>query len=85
MKSRNLLLGIIILFVGVVALLDTLDVIDFSWAVAWRLWPMLFIFAGVIILPVEEWLKAVLLIVSLALSVFLYQFEASQGVCHWLY
>ena len=34
MKSRNLFLGIIILFVGVISLLVALDVIDFSWTVA---------------------------------------------------
>ena len=51
MKSRNLFLGILILFIGVVALLASLDVIGFSWIIAWRLWPMLFIIAGIAILP----------------------------------
>lgn len=85
MKSRNLFLGIIILFVGVVALLAAFDVFDFSWIVAWRLWPMLFIFMGIAILPVKEWLKAVLLLATLALCILLYQHEASQSVSHWLF
>lgn len=85
MKSRNWFLGIIILFVGVVALLAALDVIDFSWIVAWRLWPMLFIIMGIAILPVKEWLRAILLLAALALCVFLYQHEASQSLSHWLF
>lgn len=85
MKSRNLFLGIIILFVGVISLLVALDVIDFSWTVAWRLWPMLFIFIGVAILPVKEWLKAILLLATLVVGVLLYRYEASQTVCHWLF
>ena len=85
MKSRNLFLGIILLFVGVIALLAALDVIDFSWIVAWRLWPMMFIFMGIAILPVKEWLRAILLLVALALCVLLYQHEASQSVSHWLF
>lgn len=85
MKSRNLFLGIIILFVGVISLLVALDVIDFSWTVAWRLWPMLFIFVGVAILPVKEWLKAILLLATLAAGILLYRYEASQTVCHWLF
>lgn len=85
MKSRNLFIGIILLFVGVVSLLATLDVIDFSWFVAWRLWPMLFIFVGIAILPVKDWLKAILLLATLAVSVLLYQHEASQSMTHWLF
>ena len=85
MKSRNLVLGIIILFIGVISLLVALDVIDFSWTVAWRLWPMLFIFVGVAILPVKEWLKAILLLATLAAGILLYRYEASQTVCHWLF
>ena len=85
MKSRNLFFGIIILFIGVVSLLVSLDVIDFSWRIAWKLWPMLFIFAGILILPIKEWLKAVLLLVTLAAGVLLYQHEASKGFRHWFF
>ena len=80
MKSRNIFLGIIILFVGVISLLAALNVIDFSWIVAWRLWPMLFVFAGV-----KEWLRVVLLLIALAACVLLYQYETSQGLTHWLF
>ena len=85
MKSRNLFLGIILLFVGVVALLTSLDVIDFSWYVAGKLWPLLFIIAGVLILPVKDWLKAILLLATLFVGVLLYQYEASQKPHHWLF
>lgn len=85
MKSRNLFLGIIILFVGVISLLAALDVIDFSWIVAWRLWPMLFVFAGIVILPVKEWLRVVLLLIALAVCVLLYQHEISHSLSHWLF
>lgn len=85
MKSRNLFLGIIILFIGVVSLLAALDIFDFSWRIAWRLWPILFIFAGISILPVKEWLKAVLLVLTLALGVVLYQHEAEESGSRWLF
>ena len=85
MKSRNLFLGIIILFVGVVALLASLDVIDFNWFVAGKLWPLLFIIVGVLVLPVKDWLKAILLLVTLFVGVLLYQYEASKRTHHWLF
>lgn len=79
MKSKNLFLGIILLFVGIVALLGTLDILEFSWRVVWRLWPMLLIVIGIIVLPVKDWLKLVLLLVSLAASVLLYRYELNNS------
>ena len=78
MKSKNLLLGIIILFVGIVSLLATFDVFDFSWRIAWKLWPMLLVFVGIAVLPVKDWLKAVLLVLALALGALLYHQEAEK-------
>lgn len=78
MKSRNLFLGIIILAVGVVSLLASIGVIDFSWRVAWKLWPMLLIYIGIATLPLKDWLKAILLVVALAFNIWLYQGEAQK-------
>ena len=83
MKSRNLFLGIIILVVGVFALLASFDVIDISWRIVWRLWPLLLIFLGVAVLPIKDWLKALLLLASLALGVMLYHHEASKSKSFW--
>ena len=83
MKSRNLFLGIVILFVGVVALLASFDVINVSWRVVWRLWPLLLIFLGIAVLPVKDWLKALLLLASLALGVLLYQHETTKHKSFW--
>ena len=78
MKNRNLLLGILLLFVGVIALLASLDIFEFRWSIVWRLWPMLLIFIGILVLPVKDWLKVVFLLVSLAISVLLYRYEMNQ-------
>lgn len=85
MKSRNLFLGIFILFIGVVALLSTLDVIDFSWRIACRLWPMIFIFMGIVILPVKDLVKALLLLVALFIGVLMYHYEVSKDDSHWFF
>ncbi len=85
MKSRNLFLGIILLFVGVVTLLVTLDVIDFSWGVAWRLWPMLLILTGIAILPLRDGIKALLLIAALTIGVLLYRHEAENDSRLWFF
>jgi hypothetical protein len=79
MKNKNLLLGIILLFVGVVALLASLDIFEFRWSIVWHLWPLLLIIIGVMVLPVKDWLKAILLLASLAVGVLLYRYELSQS------
>ena len=83
MRSRNLFLGIVFVAVGVFALLAAFDIIDFSWRIAIRLWPLLLIFAGIVILPVKDWLKAVLLLVALAVGVLLYNYEIDKRNDRW--
>lgn len=76
MKSRNWFVGVALIVVGVVALLDSLGVIAFSWAVMRHLWPMLLVLVGIAVLPLKDWLKTLLLLVALAAGVLLYQHEA---------
>lgn len=76
MKSRNLFLGLIVLFIGIIALLGALNVIDFSWRIASRLWPFILILIGIAILPVKDYLKAILLLLTMGASVLLYHNEA---------
>lgn len=85
MRSRNLFLGIVFVAVGVLALLAALNVIDFSWRVALHLWPLLLVFVGIVILPVKDWLKAVLMVVALAVGVLLYQYEAEKRSHYWFW
>ena len=79
MKNKNLLLGVILLFVGVVALLASLDIFEFRWTIVWRLWPMLLVIIGILVLPVKDWLKVIMLLVSLAISILLYRYELSHS------
>lgn len=76
MKSRNLFIGILILFTGVVALLATLNVFDFHWSIAWSLWPMILIICGIAMLPLNEYVKAAILVVALGMGCMLYHVES---------
>ena len=50
MKLDRILWGIILLFVGLVLLLENFDVIEFYWRNIWGFWPVFLIIAGVNIL-----------------------------------
>ncbi len=89
MKSRNIFLGILFLFAGVVALLAVLGVFEFHWATLWSLWPMLLIILGIAILPLNDYLKAAILLVALALGCLFYHAEENRTQekesCSWFF
>lgn len=78
MKNKRLFWGIVLLFIGVVALLASLEVFEFSWLTARKLWPILLIIIGILILPANDTVKAILLVVTLALGSLLYHYEAKR-------
>ena len=76
MKSKNFIAGILILFIGVVALLAALNVFDFHWSIVMRLWPLILIIIGISILPLNDYLKGALILASLGIGCLLYHVEA---------
>lgn len=75
MKSRNLYIGILVLFTGVVALLSVLGVFDFHWSIVWKLWPMFLIIIGIALLPLNDYVKGAILLGALGIGCLLYSAE----------
>lgn len=78
MKSRNLFVGILVLFTGVVALLSVLGVFEFHWSILWKLWPMFLIIIGISILPLNDYVKGAILLCALAAGCLLYRAESKK-------
>lgn len=78
MKSRNLYFGIIILFIGVIALLSSLHVINFNWHSARTLWPIILVVVGISMLPLKDYLKGILLVLTLGAACLIYHFESQH-------
>jgi hypothetical protein len=70
MKYRNIFWGIILMLIGVLFILQNLNVIDFEWVKLWRLWPVLLVLWGISILPANNWIKSGLLVVVLTGTVY---------------
>ena len=70
MKFRNLFWGIILIFVGTLAILNNLDVIDFAWRKLWNLWPVFLMLWGISILPIKDGIRLGLVIITLGLTMF---------------
>ena len=75
MKSRNLFIGILVLFAGIVALLSVLGVFEFHWSILWKLWPMFLIIIGIALLPLNDYVKGGILLAALGIGCLLYHCE----------
>lgn len=78
MKSRNLFIGILVLFTGIVALLSSLGVITFHWSIVWKLWPMILVIIGISLLPLNDYVKGAILLAALGVGCLLYHVENKQ-------
>jgi hypothetical protein len=78
MKSKNLIIGLLVLFFGVVTLLSTLNVFDFHWSIVWRLWPMILVIFGITLLPLNDYIKGALVLAALGVGCLLYHVEAKH-------
>jgi len=77
MKFRNLFWGIILIFVGTLAILNNLDIIDFAWRKLWNLWPVFLMLWGISILPIKNGIRLALVIVTLGFTMY---YITSQAV-----
>ena len=60
MKSKNIFWGVLLISIGILWILKSLAVISFSWCVFFKLWPLIFIWIGVKLIPVPDKWKAIL-------------------------
>jgi hypothetical protein len=68
MKTKNIIWGLLLVFIGTLFILKNFDVIYFSWHNVFRLWPFIFVFIGISILPVKSGIKIILAVVALAVA-----------------
>lgn len=70
MKFRNIFWGVVLIFIGVLFILQNLHIIHFDWINLWRLWPVILVLWGVSILPANSWIKLILTLLVLGASIF---------------
>ena len=54
MKSKHFFWGILFISVGILWILKSLGVISFSWCVFAKLWPLIFIWIGIKLIPISD-------------------------------
>ncbi len=71
MKYKGIFWGLLLVTIGILFLLKNLGLICFSWCGLWMIWPVLLIFWGITILPVNDLTKTILSVIAIILGVVL--------------
>lgn len=69
MKYSNIFWGIILITLGVLFAMRNLDIFFFSWRSIFRLWPLIFIFWGIAVLPVKSAVKMLLTVLTVVIGI----------------
>ena len=71
MKKGNIFWGIVLVTIGVIFALRNFDIFFFNWRGLFRLWPLIFIFWGIAILPVKSMIKGILSLVTIIIAIII--------------
>ncbi|MCB2219705.1 MAG: hypothetical protein KQI35_04855 [Bacteroidetes bacterium] len=71
MKSGNIFWGLLLIVLGALIFMRNFDIFFFSWGSILRLWPLLFVFWGISVLPVKSGVKILLSVATIALGLIL--------------
>jgi hypothetical protein len=83
MKYKNIFWGIVLIAIGVMFILKNMDVINFNWVMLFQLWPLLLIFWGISLIPVKDYIKFILMLVSLVIGLWLVNYYKSDIYFGW--
>lgn len=67
----NIFWGLTLVAIGVLLALRNFDLLYFKWHSLLRLWPLLFIFWGISLIPVKQWVKLILTAVVIGAGIII--------------
>ena len=73
MSYRKIFWGLLLVLIGILFILKNTGVLFFSWHSIWHLWPVILILWGISIIPVKDWIKLVLSLVTVVITFFAIQ------------
>jgi len=83
MKYKNILWGVILIGIGILFILRNLGMIHFEWHIIFQLWPLIFILWGISILPVKDYIKLILSVVSIIAAMLIISHNQTNIYSGW--
>jgi hypothetical protein len=83
MSYRKIFWGLLLVLIGVLFILKNTGVLFFTWHSMWQLWPVILILWGISIIPVKDWIKLVLSLVTVVITFFAVQQYGPKDNHNW--
>ena len=71
MSYKKIFWGVMLVLIGILFILKNVGMIYFDWQTIWRLWPVILILWGISILPVKDYIKLIISVAAIGISIFL--------------
>ncbi|MFZ4740658.1 MAG: LiaF transmembrane domain-containing protein [Bacteroidales bacterium] len=87
MKYKNIFWGIVLIAIGIMIILKNMDIVHFNWFAIMQLWPLLLVIWGISIIPVKDYIKFILSLLTLIVGIFLINYyQCNDSFCwNWKY
>ena len=83
MSYRKIFWGLLLVMIGILFILKNTGVLFFSWHSTWQLWPVILILWGISLIPVKDWIKLVLSLVTVVVTVIAVQTYGPKDNHNW--
>jgi hypothetical protein len=83
MSYRKIFWGILLVIIGILFILKNTGVLFFSWHTIWHLWPVILILWGISLIPVKDWIKLVLSLLTVVITFFAMQQYGPKDNHNW--
>lgn len=71
MSYKKIFWGVFLIFIGILIILKNTGMVYFSWWSVFRLWPLLLILWGISVIPVKDYVKVILSLITVGLGLIL--------------
>ncbi len=83
MKYKNILWGIVLIGIGILFILKNMGMIHFHWLAIFQLWPLLLVLWGISMIPVKDYIKLILSVVSIIAALIIISYNHSNVYIGW--
>ena len=83
MSYRKIFWGLLLVIIGILFILKNTGVLFFSWHTMWHLWPVILILWGISLIPVKDWIKLVLSVATVLITVLAVQIYGPKDDNRW--
>jgi hypothetical protein len=83
MSYRKIFWGLLLVIIGILFILKNTGVLFFSWHTMWHLWPVILILWGISLIPVKDWIKLVLSLLTVVITFFAMQQYGPKDNHNW--